>query len=70
MVHEREGRKGARHGLQDGASIAVNVIESGQETPADTMYCMAWAELQSIAWISSRGSWTSQPDCGMGVEGM
>ena len=46
------------------------VMLSGQLTPAETMYCIAWAEFQSMTWISSTGSWTSQPDWGMGVEGM
>ena len=49
---------------------ALMVMVSGQLTPAETMYCMAWAELQSVTSMSSTGSWTSQPDWGMGVEGM
>lgn len=53
-----------------GDSRALMAIVSGQLTPAETMYCMAWAELQSVTSMSSRGSWTSQPDWGMGVEGM
>ena len=51
-------------------SMGPRDIEEGQVTPAETMYCIAWAELQSTTLMSSRGSWTSQPDWGMGVEGM
>lgn len=58
------------HQLHAGASSALMAIVSGQLTPAETMYCMAWAELQSVTSMSSRGSWTSQPDWGMGVEGI
>ena len=56
--------------LHAGDSSALMVMVPGQLTPAETMYCMAWAELQSVTSISSTGSWTSQPDWGMGVEGM
>ena len=57
-------------GSHEGAWSSLIAMVSGQLTPAETMYCIAWAELQSITSISSRGSWTSQPDWGMGVEGM